>query len=482
MYKDLSIILEIFKYLEYYSLLIYNLKKVVIFMNAVDRKIIEAIENRKSSNHQYWDFKSATKKSGIHTLMRYPATMVPEMQQELIKILVESTGAKNILDPFMGSGTVLIEGLRNNLTVYGNDINPLAYYLCKSKLKYIPIKTLKRELENLETRIENIDISNSEYYFEKIDKWFKPDIISSLSKLREEIMKINNQEVKEFFLVTLADIVTQTKNSQSSTFKLHIKPEDVIENYQVDVIELYFDKLTKNIMNYESFIHEIREAKICNSSSQNKKVKLSCGDSKSLSQKLKINDGEIDLIVTSPPYGDNHTTVTYGQFSILPLHWIKDGIKKSTLDMSLLNNFNSIDTASLGGKNAKVEIIETSGILEDSAHLNNFYNLLLSLGQIEKARKVASFIIDFKLTLNELSKFLKRDGYMVLVVGNRKVHNIEVPFDNIIRELLENEFNFIHKFDRKIINKKIPTKISRVNANPVESMNNEIILIFRKNV
>ena len=30
----------------------------------------------------------------------------------------------------------------------------------------------------------------------------------------------------------------------------------------------------------------------------------------------------VDLICTSPPYGDNHTTVTYGQFSILPLLWI----------------------------------------------------------------------------------------------------------------------------------------------------------------
>ncbi|MFU8648186.1 DNA methyltransferase [Lysinibacillus sp. RSDA_15] len=451
-------------------------------MNAVDRRIIDAIENRKNFDHQYWDFKSATKKSGIHTLMRYPATMVPEMQQELIQILVESTGAKNILDPFMGSGTVLVEGLRNNLTVYGNDINPLAYYLCKSKLKYIPIKTLKRELENLKTNFENNRNLNSEYSFNKIEKWFKPDIISSLSILRELILKINNQEVKEFFLITLADIVTQTKNSQSSTFKLHKKPDDKIASYQVDVIELFNNKLTKNIRNYEDFIQEIRQEKICNSSNQNKKVKLACGDSKSLKSKLKINDGEIDLIVTSPPYGDNHTTVTYGQFSILPLHWIKDGLNKSSIDMSLLNNFNAIDTASLGGRNAKIETIETSGILEDSINLNSFYHQLLGLDQIEKARKVASFIIDFRVTLSELGRLLKRDGYMALVVGNRKVHNIEVPFDNIIIDLLENEFSLIHNFDRKIINKKIPKKVSRVNATSVESMNNEIILIFRKNI
>lgn len=43
---------------------------------------------------------------------------------------------------------------------------------------------------------------------------------------------------------------------------------------------------------------------------------LKCGDSKELLGALDANS--VDLICTSPPYGDNHTTVTYGQFSILP--------------------------------------------------------------------------------------------------------------------------------------------------------------------
>ncbi len=56
-----------------------------------------------------------------------------------------------------------------------------------------------------------------------------------------------------------------------------------------------------------------------------------------------------DLLISSPPYGDNATTVTYGQFSYLPLQWIDlDDINES-VDKELLNLQNKIDSSSLGG-------------------------------------------------------------------------------------------------------------------------------------
>ena len=34
-------------------------------------------------------------------------------------------------------------------------------------------------------------------------------------------------------------------------------------------------------------------------------------------------DSLYDLLVTSPPYGDNRTTVPYGQHAFLPLQWVE---------------------------------------------------------------------------------------------------------------------------------------------------------------
>lgn len=74
----------------------------------------------------YWDFKD-NKRNGIHKLAGYPAMMVAPMQYQIIKEICDSENdITNILDPFHGSGTTLVEGKSLDLDVVGIDINPLA--------------------------------------------------------------------------------------------------------------------------------------------------------------------------------------------------------------------------------------------------------------------------------------------------------------------------------------------------------------------
>lgn len=82
----------------------------------------------------FWDFKDERPK-GIHTIAKYPATMVAPMQYKLIEeiISVEDKIA-NILDPFHGSGTTLVEAKKFGLELFGIDINPLANLITKVKL------------------------------------------------------------------------------------------------------------------------------------------------------------------------------------------------------------------------------------------------------------------------------------------------------------------------------------------------------------
>ncbi|MCS6830161.1 MAG: DNA methylase, partial [bacterium] len=68
-------------------------------------------------------------------------------------------------------------------------------------------------------------------------------------------------------------------------------------------------------------------------------VKIIHGDS---TEDVGIPESSIDLIVTSPPYGDSRTTVAYGQFSRLSAQW---------LDL-LSSGKKDIDSELLGGRNA----------------------------------------------------------------------------------------------------------------------------------
>ncbi|MER8353191.1 hypothetical protein ABS247_19895, partial [Acinetobacter baumannii] len=87
----------------------------------------------------------------------------------------------NVLDPFMGSGTILVEGCLRGLDVIGIDINPLSFLAVKVKLQRYAINTLQNKSKDLIKRIQN-DSSTDCFEFDNIQKWYKKDIIKSLSK------------------------------------------------------------------------------------------------------------------------------------------------------------------------------------------------------------------------------------------------------------------------------------------------------------
>ena len=147
------------------------------------------VDKIKEKEIDYWDFKNVTA-SGIHKISAYPATMVPDMQYELIKLIKsEDSSITNILDPFHGSGTTLVEGEKNNLSPIGIDINPLANLITKVKLQGVN----KKYIDIANNRIEKFLKSNSfefdKHYFYNIEKWYRNDFIMTFSKIRCAIQR-----------------------------------------------------------------------------------------------------------------------------------------------------------------------------------------------------------------------------------------------------------------------------------------------------
>ncbi len=73
-------------------------------MNLADKNIINYIESKKKQEETYWDFKDTISKDSIYSSHSYPAKMVPDMQAELIDVVLQNDPSiKNIFDPYMGS-------------------------------------------------------------------------------------------------------------------------------------------------------------------------------------------------------------------------------------------------------------------------------------------------------------------------------------------------------------------------------------------
>jgi site-specific DNA-methyltransferase (cytosine-N4-specific) len=444
----------------------------------IDKKLEEEILILTRTNDDFWDFKGDDDREHIHGIFTYPAVMVPKMQRLLLDVILRhQTGIHSILDPFVGSGTILTEGMLKGLDVNVIDINPLAILFNKVKSSIYDAETLRQKSIIVKDCIESKKgtLKNSTN-FEKMSKWFLDRISDDLAVIKAAIEEENDILYRRFFWAVLCNIIRDVSNSSNNTVKLYETEEKKIKAQEACPISEFYIALDTAVTGLCEFQDCLKTKELIDeeNSKYSKTLNVHFGDSKEFLNDVNVFPPEsVDLIITSPPYGDNHTTVTYGQFSILQLKWINVEDIGIEVPKNMLEGFSTIDTLSLGGKWLKID--KDHSLFQKSKTLKKQYNGLNKVDEV-KANKVISFFYDFDQCLQGVSKALNTNGYVVWTVGNRNVNNEIILFNKILKELSKcYGMKFVYEADRNILRKRTP------NMNKTgETMKNEYILILRK--
>lgn len=436
-------------------------------------------------SEDHWDYRgnSNSERDYVHGLCTYPAMMVPKMQREMLDVCLKQIRdpAPYLLDPFAGSGTILVEGMLKGLNIIGIDINPLAILLCKVKTTILDPAILNQETLQLINRI-TADEKVTPHQFAGINKWFTDQAISDLSRIRAGIIAEEKIEYRRFFWAAFCEVVRVVSNSRDCTYKLHIKEPEYIDSYNKDAVKLFIITLQYNIDKYNEFYLALKtrgHLKKDNLTYKGK-VKIVLGDSITY---LNHSKQKYSLVFTSPPYGDNHTTVSYGQYSIMPLRWIDCTDIDDSIDHTLLATLYEIDNQSLGGKNSNKTITSArKSVIQKS---NTLKTQLEEINKIAspQSNKIIAFYSDYDNFLAALSKKMKPNAISVWTLGNRKVAKQEIFMDQIMIELCETyHLKLLTSFTRKILNKRMP-KLNGYNGQDKgmqSTMTREHILIFCK--
>lgn len=396
-------------------------------------------------------YKDYKKKSDIHGTILYPATMIAPVQHDFLSAIMTSEDIKSVFDPFFGSGTSLYEAMLIDDTVklIGCDINPLAYLITETKLSGIDFDCIDDDIDKLMINMKTI--SADDFTFGNIDKWFREDIANDLRIIRLSIINIDNDRNRKFFWCMLLDIVRKFSNSRSCTYKLHVKEKDRIDHMENLVQESFLKSVCENkyFFNHHSHNFELHKQDI-------------------LLKTQEFENNEFDISITSPPYGDNATTVTYGQFSSLPLKWIDKN--DLFLEGWELDNYSVIDSKSLGG------VVKSVHLTEQQLDILKPY---ISEIRDIKQRKVYLFFNDYFHFLDELCRVT--DKYIVMTLGNRRVDNKLINLTDITYHYLEmNNFTNISKMARDIPQKRIPKTTSNVADKSVLSMSEEYVIVHKR--
>ena len=440
----------------------------------VDKELACRVEDY---SDDFWASTDRDPREDVHAYFQYPAMMVPQLQRELIKLVLNlQPMIRDVLDPFVGAGTTMTACMPLGLNFTGQDINPLAALVSRAKMgpffhKALPIKT-ERVLERI-----NADKGDQiEADFTNLDKWFQPEIQLELSKICRAIRLETSLWARRFLWVTLAETVRLTSNSRTSTYKLHIRPSAEIKSREITAVETFTSTLDQNLDDFLEFRNSLDKVGCLRRGRYIGKLHIHLQDSAVKILPPPDDAEQYDLLITSPPYGDNTSTVPYGQHSYLPLQWIDlEDIDKKASNGDWLRTTQEIDRRSLGGKRPRKLDPFVKHIAERSSSYKTTVDLLMEQPRDRRSR-VTTFSYDLDKTLDPIVSSLRRNAYLMWIVGNRHVGGIEIPTDDILIEFLERrQVILVTRATRRIVFRRMAAR-NRI----ASMMRQEHILVFRK--
>ena len=394
-----------------------------------DIALRDSLHNLVASNPQFWDFGGTSRRNFAHGYFQYPAMMVPNMVgRALDEVAANRRDRIHLLDPFAGSGTVVTEAVARGWDVTAVDVNPLAAMLCRTKGgPFFPAATAAAIAKVLS------QVGRSRYpashWFPNVRKWFEPEVIEGLSSLRLAIQRIGSPPVRRFLWVALAETVRLTSNSRLSTVKLHIKPAQ--DRIPTDAVETFERIAERNLGLLSAESEALGKAGHIRRGWPISQVEVVLEDIATAS--LIGETRSPNVLVTSPPYGDNHSTITYGQHAYLPLQWIQLS-DTGALDRSAVSGPSAIDSISLGGlrRNGHSRAVSI-GYKSEAARAT-----LDQLSEIrpDHADKVGAFLSDLDLAFDSALQMLAPGSHVVVTIGDRTVSGMQVPTARIVQDIV----------------------------------------------
>jgi hypothetical protein len=400
--------------------------------------------------NKHYDYLGQSYASVFPNLHKYPATMLPQIGIDILKEFGVNSG--RLLDPYCGSGSSFASGLACGIKdMYGFDINPLAVLISRVKFTKICIKEIGVAKQKIREGIFDC-LKNDEHIkrlvspnIKNMDFWFSKHVIERLNVIKHFIDNIQDEKIKNLFLLPFSETVRECSYTRNNEFKLYkMKSEDIL-HFNPDVIAVYLNKLENITFAYESYYYPLIEK-----------------DIQVQHDKFSVSKNFFDVVLTSPPYGDSRTTVAYGQFSTLSNEWI--GIDYAR----------KIDRMLMGG--IKASSIITKGLIAD---------YIAEINQKDGARalEVSAFYNDLECSIGKVAESIKKGGKSIYVVGNRTVKEVQLPTDQFIAEKFE-QYGCKHlvTYERALTGKSMPSKNSPTNktGKTVNTMLFEYIVVCEK--
>ena len=349
---------------------------------------------------------------------KYPTRYISAVPR--FAILKYSNPGDIIMDPFCGSGTTAIEAMLQGRNAVSVDIDPFARLLIKVKTTKYSNDDLACIADVVKRIKEGKPLEKEKYKMPNIpnlEKWFCDKSAQGLAYIKDMIDKntTGNQNAHDFLYVVMAGIIRKVSNADEVSPKPYISskypktPADPFELF-VKTEELYrvaIQEFTESVQGFD-----------CNS------VILKSNDARNVGESVAV-----DLAVTSPPYINAYDYVRSLRFEDV---WLGLATEDQLRDSRK--------------KYVGTEI--TKSFYKEYCYATQSEILRPIVGRIaevdeKRANVVNTYFEDMSINMVSVREKLKAGGRYVIVVGDSKIRNQEIPTAKILTEIAEkNGYDF----------------------------------------
>ena len=133
-----------------------------------------------------------------HSLHPYPAKFPPQLPHTIIKNFAPENAT--ILDPFCGSGTIILSKVKATPLTSQEQIQIKSF-----------LETLSIENQNWkQTRPSSIVVKQ----IEGLDHWFQHNVAQELTHILNLIAQEENQNISDFLKIVLSSIIVRVSNQE----------------------------------------------------------------------------------------------------------------------------------------------------------------------------------------------------------------------------------------------------------------------------
>ncbi len=257
-----------------------------------------------------WSFHSDDTGFLTHDILPYPAKFIPQIPGHLIARL--SVRGDLVFDPFGGSGTTALEAIRLGRRALVVDANPVGILAGRVKTTRLT-PTVERDLNALRTAMIAYlgELPPTASLLSKYsavipaipnrEKWFPDTACAEMALIRAYLERLETVEARDVASLAMCRIVLRASTQDSET-RYVAKQREIPRTQTLAHFIKALDAVVSDMRNTSALLHY-------------GVAKFAVADTRNLPHDL-IPDSSVDLVVTSPPYGNAMDYHLYHRFRL----------------------------------------------------------------------------------------------------------------------------------------------------------------------